>query len=55
MGLPKNFNEKVNRPKIVESLNDLNFYIYISSILYNKKLFIYLNIYCLFIIKLNNI
>jgi hypothetical protein len=26
MGLPKNFNEKVNRPKIVESLNDLNFY-----------------------------
>lgn len=26
MGLPKNFNETVNMPKVIESLNDLNFY-----------------------------
>ena len=26
MGLPKNYNETVNMPKIIESLNGLNFY-----------------------------
>lgn len=42
MGVPKNFHEQVNLPKMVEALNDLNFYTFNYTIVlteeYNKKL-----------------